>query len=83
MAVYLNSNKVRVLMGDTAYSIRMQFTLPPATNDLLLASSNDLIFQDVNNLYLAVKTGTRLRSLDNFTLKDSNALYITTYKESE
>lgn len=33
-------------------------------------------------LNLVLKTNSKLRSLDNYALKDSNGLYIT-YKESE
>ncbi len=55
MALYLGGNKVKIILDNIVYNMNIHSVLPTIDNEVLVASSDDYILQDVNGLYLAPK----------------------------
>ena len=54
MAIYLGSNKVKVILNEILYNIEL-FSSIPIINGIRLLSSESYILRDSNGLYLTLK----------------------------
>lgn len=75
MTTYLGNQKVRIYLNGIAYRFNLPSLLQDIS-DIILESSDDYLFADIEGVYLTVQDIVKLLSSDNHRLKDRNGLYL-------